>query len=209
MLPQRLTAVLLLLPLLAIFGVGVSYFLAYGRKEARGKGKQYIGYNRLFLAMVAIGYFSIYLFWVGGMALMFLDSYYTVLERLTLPVLIMPAVQIAGLAILYVGALFMAWTVGFAGKSLRPSTSGIHADHVLVQDGPLGIVRHPYYVSYVVILTGLGLTLAMLWPLLFAVCVVIGMVPTAEAEEKQLAALFGEEYRTYQQRVGRFFPKIR
>ena len=209
MLPQRLTAVLLLLPLLAVLGVGVKYFIAYERKEASGKGKQFIGYNRLFLAMVGIGYFGIYLFWLGGMALMFLDSYYTVLERLTWPALMAPAAQIAGLAILYVGALFMAWTVGYAGKSLRPSTSGIHADHILVQDGPLGIVRHPYYVSYVVILTGLGLTLAMLWPLLFAVCVAIGMVPTAEAEEKQLAELFGEEYRKYQQRVGRFFPKIR
>jgi protein-S-isoprenylcysteine O-methyltransferase Ste14 len=60
----------------------------------------------------------------------------------------------------------------------------------------------------VVILVGLGLSLATLWPFLLAVFVVIGMVPTAEAEEKQLAALFGEEHRKYQQRVGRFFSKI-
>jgi protein-S-isoprenylcysteine O-methyltransferase Ste14 len=110
--------------------------------------------------------------------------------------------------VLYIGSLFLAWTIGFAGKSLKPSTSGVHADHRLVQDGPLGIVRHPYYVSYVVVLVGLGLTLATLWPFLLALCVAIGMGPTAEAEEKQLAVLFGEEYQQYQQRVGRFFPKL-
>lgn len=110
-------------------------------------------------------------------------------------------------AVLYIGSLFLAWAIGFTGKSLRPS-SGVHADHTLVQDGPLGIVRHPYYVSYVVVLVGLGLTLATVWPLLLALCVALGMGPTAEAEEKQLAALFGEQYQQYQRRVGRFLPKL-
>jgi protein-S-isoprenylcysteine O-methyltransferase Ste14 len=58
------------------------------------------------------------------------------------------------------------------------------------------------------ILVGLSLTLAPLWPLVLALCVVIGMGSTANAEEAQLAAQFGEEYRQYQQRVGRFFPKL-
>jgi protein-S-isoprenylcysteine O-methyltransferase Ste14 len=147
-------------------------------------------------------------FWLSGIVLQFLDRYYTVLDLLTCSFLMTPFVQIVGLVVLYAGSLFLAWTIGSAGKSLRPSTSGVHADHRLVQDGPLGIVRHPYYVSYVVVLVGLGLTLATLWPLLLALCVAIGMVPTAEAEEKQLAALFGEEYKEYQQRVGRFSPKV-
>jgi protein-S-isoprenylcysteine O-methyltransferase Ste14 len=91
---------------------------------------------------------------------------------------------------------------------LRPSTSGVHEDHRLVQDGPLGIVRHPYYVSYVLILLGLGLTLTTFWPLLLALCVVIGMRSAARAEEEQLLALFGDEYEQYRRRVGRFFPRI-
>jgi protein-S-isoprenylcysteine O-methyltransferase Ste14 len=57
-------------------------------------------------------------------------------------------------------------------------------------------------------LVGLGLTLATFWSLLLALCVVIGMVPTADAEEKQLIALFGEKYQQYQRRVGQFFPKL-
>ena len=208
MLPQRLIAALLSLPLLALLFVSISYFITYGKQEKHGSGKQYIGYNKLFLTLVAIGYFGIWLFWLSGIVLQFLDCYYTVLDLLSCSFLMTSFVQIVVLGVLYSGSLFFAWAIGFVGKSLRPSTSGVHADHRLVQDGPLGIVRHPYYVSYVVVLVGLGLSLATLWPFLLALCVAIGMGPTAEAEEKQLAALFGEEYQQYQQRVGRFFPKL-
>jgi protein-S-isoprenylcysteine O-methyltransferase Ste14 len=213
MLPERLTAFLLLLPLLALILVGVSYFIAYGKEEKRGSGRQHIGYNKFFLVLVAIGYFGIWPLWVGGIVLLFLNCYYAVLDVLVFssPMASSPmasVVQIVGLVVLYVGSLFLAWAIAFAGRYLRPSISGVHADHRLVQDGPLGIVRHPYYVSYVLILVGLSLTLAIPWALLLALCVVIGMGPTANAEEKRLTALFGEEYQQYRQRVGRFFPKL-
>jgi hypothetical protein len=122
--------------------------------------------------------------------------------------LVTPAVQIVGLVVLYVGSLLMAWAVRYAGKYLRPSTSGVHTDHKLRQGGPLGIVRHPYYVSYVLVLVGLGLALASPWPFLAALCVAVGIGPTAKAEEDQLDALFDQEYEQYQERVGRFFPKL-
>jgi protein-S-isoprenylcysteine O-methyltransferase Ste14 len=208
MLPERLTAFLLSLPLLALILVSVSYFITYGKEERHGSGKQRIGYNKFFLALVAIGYFGIWPLWVGGMVLLFLNRYYAALNFLILAIPMAPLVQIVGIVVLYVGSLFFAWAIGFAGKYLRPSTSGVYANHRLVQDGPLGIVRHPYYASYVLMLVGLSLTLAIPWALLLALCVVIGMGPTANAEEAQLTALFGEEYQQYRQRVGRFFPKL-
>jgi protein-S-isoprenylcysteine O-methyltransferase Ste14 len=208
MLPQRLAAVLLSLPLLALILVSISYWVTYGKGKRHGSGKQHIGYNKFFLTLVAIGYFGIWPFWVGGIILLFLNTYYAALDFLTFSFPMASFVQIVGLVVLYVGSLFFAWTIGFAGKYLRPSISGVHANHRLVQDGPLGIVRHPYYVSYVLILMGLSLTLTIPWVLLLALCVVIGMGPTANAEEAQLTTLFGEEYEQYQQRVGRFFPKL-
>jgi protein-S-isoprenylcysteine O-methyltransferase Ste14 len=208
MLPQRLTAVLLSLPLLALVFVGISYWITYGREERHGSGKRLICYKKFYLTLVAIGYFGMWPLWMMGIVLLFLNRYYAVLDFLTFSFLMASSVQIMGLVVLYVGSLFFAWALGFAGKYLRPSTSGVNANHRLVQDGPLGVVRHPYYVSYVLILVGLSLTLATLWPLLLALCVVIGMGPTAKAEEEQLTALFGEDYQEYQQRVGRFFPKL-
>lgn len=208
MLPQRLTAVLLSLPLLALIFVSISYWITYGRGEKHGSGKHLICYNKFFLTLVAIGYFGIWPLWVMGIVLLFLSRYYAALDFLTFTFPMASFVQIVGLVVLYVGSLFLTWAIGFAGKYLRPSTSGVYASHRLVQDGPLGVVQHPYYVSYVLILVGLSLTLATLWPLLLALCVVIGMGPTAKAEEAQLTALFGKDYQEYQQRVGRFFPKL-
>ena len=208
MLLQRLTAALLSFPLLALLFVSISYWITYSRERKHGSGKQPIGYNKFFLTLVAIGNFGIWLFWLSGIILLFLDRYYAVLDLLTISCLMTLSVQIVGLVILYFGSLFFAWAIGSSGKYLRPSTSGVHADHRLVQDGPLGIVRHSYYVSYVLILVGLGLTLASPWPLLLAVYVVIGMGPTANAEESHLTALLGEEYQQYQQRAGRFIPKL-
>ena len=139
--------------------------------------------------------------------LLFLNRAHAVPGVLILSSSVAPLIQIVGLVLLYVGSLFFAWAVGSAGKVLRPSTSGVHAGHRLVQDGPLGIVRHPYYVSYVLILLGLSLTLVSPWPLVPALCVVIGMGPTARAEEAELIESYGQEYKQYQQRVGRFFPR--
>lgn len=208
MLPERFTAFLLSLPLLALILVGVSYWITYGKEERRSSGKQCIGYDKFFLALVAIGYFGIWPLWVGGIILLFLNRYYAALDFLILSFPMASLVQIVGLVVLYVGSLFFAWAIGLAGRYLRPSTSGVYANHRLVQDGPLGIVRHPYYVSYVLILVGLSLALAIPWALLLALCVVIGMGPTANAEEARLTAVFGEEYQQYRQRVGRFFPKL-
>jgi protein-S-isoprenylcysteine O-methyltransferase Ste14 len=207
-LPQRLTAVLLSLPLLALIFVSISYWITYGKEEKHRSGKQHIRYNKFFLTLVAIGYFGIWLSWVGAIVFLFLDLYCTTFHFLVLSFAMALFVQIVGLVVLYVGSLFFAWAISFSGKYLRPSTSGVHTNHILVQDGPLGIVRHPYYMSYVLILLGLALTLTTLWPLLLALSVVIGMGPTAKAEEQQLTTLFGEEYQQYQQRVGRFFPKL-
>jgi protein-S-isoprenylcysteine O-methyltransferase Ste14 len=208
MLQQRLVAVLLSLPLLALIFVSVSYWVTYGKEEKHSSGKQHIRYNKFFLTLVAIGYFGIWPSLVGAIVFLFLDLYYATFHFLVFSFPMALFVQIVGLVVLYVSSLFFAWAIGFTGKYLRPSTSGVHTNHRLVQDGPLGIVRHPYYISYTLILVGLALTLTTLWPLLLALCVVIGMGPTAKAEEEHLITLFGEEYQQYQQRVGRFFPKL-
>jgi protein-S-isoprenylcysteine O-methyltransferase Ste14 len=152
MLPHRLTAVLLSLPLLVLLFVSISYWITFSKEEEHGAGKQHIDYNKFFLTLVAIGYFGIWLFWLSGIVLLLLERYYSVLDLLTSSFLMASPVQIVGLVVLYVGSMFFAWAIGSSGKYLRPSKSGVHANHKLMQDGPLGVVQHPYYVSYVVIL---------------------------------------------------------
>jgi hypothetical protein len=67
MLQQRLVAVLLSLPLLALIFVSVSYWVTYGKEEKHSSGKQHIRYNKFFLTLVAIGYFGIWPSLVGAM----------------------------------------------------------------------------------------------------------------------------------------------
>jgi protein-S-isoprenylcysteine O-methyltransferase Ste14 len=208
MLAKRLTAVLLSLPLLVIIFVSVRYWIKFDKEGRCGSSKQNIPYNKFFLALVGVGYFSIWPLWVGGIVFLYLNRYYSTFNFATFLLPKVSFLQVVGLVILYIGSVFLTWALGFAGKYLRPSISGVCAEHRLVQDGPLGIVRHPYYVSYVLILAGLSLTLTTLWPLVFIICVVVGMGPTAQAEEEQLTTLFGEEYQQYRSRVGRFFPKL-
>jgi protein-S-isoprenylcysteine O-methyltransferase Ste14 len=208
MLAERVAAILLSVPLLALMSVSISYWIRYGKEEKRGSGKEQIGYNKLYLTLVAVGYLGIWPCWVGAIVLLFLERYAATFRFAVLSSPMASFGQVAGLVVLYAGSLLFAWAIGSAGRYLRPSTSGVHTDHRVVQEGPLGIVRHPYYVSYVLMPVGLALVLTNPWPLPLALCVVVGMGPTARAEEEHLIALFGEEYQKYQQRVGRFFPKL-
>lgn len=208
MLAQRLVGVLLLLPLLAMIFVSLRYWIEFRKEERRSTDKLDLPYNRVFLTLLAIGFFGIWPFWVGGVIFLLLNRYYETFSLLILSFSRVVWLQIPGLLIFCTGSLLLTWTLDFAGKYLRPSTAGIHAEHKLVQNGPLGILRHPHYVSYVLVLVGLSLALTTPWPLVPALCAAIGMGPVAEVEEEQLASLFGDEYRQYQQRVGRFFPKL-
>lgn len=208
MVPERLIALFLCLPLIAMIAVSIRYFLGFGKQEKQNNKKQEIAYNRVYLSLLGVGFFSIWFFWLGGMILMFLNRYYDLCSFLTLPILRVPVIQIIGIVLFYLGTIFLIWTLYYAGKYLRPSIAGVYADHKLIQDGPLGIVRNPYYVSYVLILVSLILILSSILPLLFTIFVVVGMYPAAKAEEEQMSALFGDEFFLYTQKVGRFFPKI-
>jgi len=158
--------------------------------------------------LVGLGYFCIWPFWIGATVLLFLNKYYNILGFLTFSSRFALATQGVGFLIFYAGATLLNWAIFVAGKYLRPSIAGVYEEHKLIQTGPLGIVRHPYYVSYVLIPVGLSLALLTYWPLIPALCVVIGIYPTAKAEEEMLVRQFGEEYTVYQRKVGMFVPRL-
>ena len=85
----------------------------------------------------------------------------------------------------------------------------IKPDHQLVTTGIYSIVRHPIYLSYVLLFTGFCTMLQS-----FASCVLLGLVCTIwlgsriAIEEEMLEARFGEQYKAYQQKTKRLFPFI-
>jgi protein-S-isoprenylcysteine O-methyltransferase Ste14 len=108
---------------------------------------------------------------------------------------------------LFAGPPLLFWTFRSLGKNLT-DTVVTRQEHTLVTHGPYRWVRHPFY--DVVFLWGLSLSLLTAnWLIaLLGFSAFTMMVLRTRIEEKKLIERFGEEYRTYMVRTGRFFPHV-
>lgn len=99
------------------------------------------------------------------------------------------------------------WTYRHLGANVSP-TVVIRREHALVTTGPYRWVRHPLYLTGIVLYSGFVL-ISGSWLLL--VLIVVGFVTIAirtNKEEANLAAHFGAAYEAYRSRTGRFFPRL-
>jgi protein-S-isoprenylcysteine O-methyltransferase Ste14 len=105
-----------------------------------------------------------------------------------------------------VGLGLRAWAAAYAGAHTR--SSSISAPR-LVTSGPYGYVRNPIYLG--TILLGIGMTGLIgdvrLVPLLLAAFIVL-YATIIPAEERFLAATFGDEYARYCHAVPRLIPRL-
>ena len=81
-------------------------------------------------------------------------------------------------------------------------------DHHLITTGPYAIMRHPLYTG----MFGWTVALALLaanW-IFVGVCVlsIAGLMWRVPKEEQMMIEAFGDEYKAYMQRTGRFLPKL-
>lgn len=79
---------------------------------------------------------------------------------------------------------------------------------VLAKQGPYSLFRHPMYLGIVLLVNPAIAILLQSWSLLEA-CLILYFVwkHFAKKEEKQLLAVFGQEYKDYAQKTGCLFPK--
>jgi protein-S-isoprenylcysteine O-methyltransferase Ste14 len=110
----------------------------------------------------------------------------------------------ASLGLLVVPPLLL-WTFHSLGKNLT-DTVVTRRQHTLTTHGPYRWVRHPFYC--VVFLWGLSLSLLTAnWLLaLLGLAALTMLVRRTRVEEAKLDERFGDEYRAYAERTGRFFP---
>jgi protein-S-isoprenylcysteine O-methyltransferase Ste14 len=111
----------------------------------------------------------------------------------------------AGVAVFFGAAALFLWTLMTLGPNLTDTVVTRRA-HTLVTRGPYQWVRHPFYVA--VALMGIGTTLATASWFLAVVFVVFFslIVMRTRIEEEKLVARFGDSYRDYMERTGRFWP---
>ncbi len=101
---------------------------------------------------------------------------------------------------------FWTWAQAALGKEWSPQLQ-LREEHHLVTTGPYSRMRHPIYTA----MLGYGTSLALLtanWVFIgLAVIVIVGLIARVPREEQMMIEEFGERYKAYMQRTGRFFPK--
>jgi len=105
---------------------------------------------------------------------------------------------------------FLFWWIHLELGANYHGAMGLHDNHQLVTTGPYQFVRHPSYVAFPLATIALFLLSAnwLLGVLGFLVTATVSL-SRAPIEETQLAERFGDRYRTYAARTGRFFPRLR
>jgi protein-S-isoprenylcysteine O-methyltransferase Ste14 len=113
-----------------------------------------------------------------------------------------------GVVVCALASALLLWTFHVLGPNLTDTVVTRKA-HTLVSRGPYRFVRHPFYDCAFLLALG-GALLTANWFLFaaggvfFVLCVI-----RTRTEERNLLARFGGAYRTYMERTGRFWPRMR
>ncbi|MGY5861223.1 MAG: isoprenylcysteine carboxylmethyltransferase family protein [Candidatus Thorarchaeota archaeon] len=84
----------------------------------------------------------------------------------------------------------------------------IKSGHQLISTGPYARVRHPMYTVFSLFSVGIALLTGNLLIITFSLMLMFSFPWIAKKEEQMMIETFGDEYREYMTRTGRFFPKI-
>jgi protein-S-isoprenylcysteine O-methyltransferase Ste14 len=103
--------------------------------------------------------------------------------------------------------LLLFWTFHSLGKNLT-DTVVTRRDHTLVTHGPYRWVRHPFYDVVLVGVVSMSLLTANWFLALFGLTAFAMIVARTRTEEEKLIERFGDGYRAYMARTGRFLPRL-
>jgi protein-S-isoprenylcysteine O-methyltransferase Ste14 len=110
-----------------------------------------------------------------------------------------------GLGILCVLGVY--WLFSSIGSGIT-ATSATRQHHTLVTRGPYRWIRHPLYTIGSSLFVAMGLMADNWFIVLLGALAFIAVALRTPKEEANLIAKFGDEYREYMKRTGRFLPKL-
>ncbi len=186
---------------IAIF-LGTFSISAYFRRRARQSGEAIsrASEGRLSLAARALFAAPLYLSLIAYMV----NPGWMEWSSLSLPTWLRwlgVAVGLSMLPLLY-------WVMISIGKNVS-ETFLTKESHVLVTRGPYRWVRHPLYTVATLMFGSLSLVASNWFILAMALIAFIAIaVFVVPKEEEELIRKFGSEYREYQERTGRFAPRL-
>lgn len=178
------------------FGVRIHYRVESARREPERRQK-IEGWAFKILAIAILGY-------LVSIVLYMLDVSWVSWSRLVMPSWLrwLGAVGAAS------SVMLVAWTHRALGRQYSAELA-IQKDHVLVTTGPYARTRNPMYTGFIMLSLSMAMMASNLLVLFFAVLVILPFPWIVREEERMLLETFGEEYREYMRRTGRFFPRIR
>jgi protein-S-isoprenylcysteine O-methyltransferase Ste14 len=112
-----------------------------------------------------------------------------------------------GFILIAVWGVLFVWTFQTLGKNLT-DTVVTRMEHTLVTTGPYRYVRHPFYLSFLIAVIGGGIVTANWYLFLTSLLPFAFLVARTRIEEEKLVERFGDEYREYMARTGRFWPRL-
>ncbi len=172
--------------------MGLRYRWSRGKVVKRREGRLKFG---------ALGF--LFLAWVSASVAFVVNPAWMSWSALPLPM----SLRWAG-----VGVILAGFSLAFpAFRSLGTNYSGtvvIKDSHTLVTSGPYRWIRHPIYTSYFALTLSLFLLTANWFIGLALLALSILLASRVEGEEALLLERFGDAYRAYMQRTGRFLPRL-
>lgn len=112
-----------------------------------------------------------------------------------------------GVGLGIVAAALLVWILRSLGKNLT-DTVVTRTEHTLVTTGPYRWVRHPFYVAFALAAVANSLATANWFLFVIEGVVFVLLVIRTRKEEARLIERFGDDYREYMRRTGRFFPRL-
>lgn len=166
-----------------------------------GAGSTIFGRREEGIALtVAVGF--CYLTYGGAVVAYLLDPAWMAWSAVAIPAWL----RWAGIAPVLGGALAIIQSQRHLGRNITISIS-TKSEHALVTTGPYGRVRHPMYSGGMVESVGVSLLMAN-WFVAVSAGLFWGLIALrTPLEEQKLIEKFGEDYREYARRVGRFLPR--
>jgi len=127
---------------------------------------------------------------------------------LTVPVPFASVLQGLGIVVWLAGGGLALWSERNLGRFTRPEIE-VLADHRLVTDGPYRWIRHPLYTAFLMMSAGVALLLlnALLIVVFSVACGIAQRRAVLEEELLGSEKGFGDVYRSYTERTGRFLPR--
>lgn len=102
----------------------------------------------------------------------------------------------------------VVWLFRTIGNNISPSHT-TRENHALITTGPYRYMRHPLYTFGFFAWLGVGLAAAMWW-LIAGLIILWGVLAwRTPQEEANLLEEFGESYRVYMSRTGRYLPRVK